>query len=110
MDSRAAITRTDLRVGAVYRTLGRSFLLAVYAGDERFAGVRVEFGQQVVDYEFLAREQGGTNLPHDTLFVVAPIGVLPDGLDPTDDRDPELRAELIRLTDAERRLVESRGF
>lgn len=92
MDAPSDITLADLRVVTVYRTRGRSLRVAVYACGEMFVGfgVGVTFGQRHLDHEFLAREQGGIVIPHDTLTVGDELCRLPDDVDPANEADPRL--------------------
>ena len=67
------IHRDQLTKGGVYALRSRNLFAGVYDGVESFIGIREKFGHKDLDAEYLAREQGGTQLGIDTAVTMTAL-------------------------------------
>jgi len=75
------LTKDQLVKGGVYAIRSRNLIVGVYNGDEGFIGVREKMGARYLFTEYLAREQGGTKVPVDTVHPEKLVVMLPEGID-----------------------------
>lgn len=72
------MNKDQLVTGAIYEVQSRNLAAGAYDGNEGFIGIRTKFDDEYLFTEYLCREQGGTQIPFDTVQVIRQIGTVPD--------------------------------